>query len=65
MVLALNATMAAWSAAAGHMTHDGYLFLHDPIVFELLHTESKGCKRHLCGIYRALLHVAQGHGWAA
>ena len=50
MVAALNATMGAWRTKYG-ATHDGYLFPYDPIVFQLLHTESKGCARHLCGIY--------------
>ena len=50
MIMALNATMAAWAGKYGP-THDGYLFPYDPIVYHYLHTESAGCSRHLCGIY--------------
>ena len=50
IIAQLHDTMEAWPAKYG-AEHDGYLFPYDPIVFRLLHTNSAGCKRHLCGLY--------------
>ena len=50
IIFALEATMDAWAAKYG-AEHDGYLFPLDPIVFHYLHTNSRGCDEHLCGLY--------------